>query len=123
MFRNLFNQIPQHPQTATLPKIENITPNELKKRLDAGEPLLLVDVRTPAEYQYDGHIAGSRLLPLSVLGQRLDELPADQPIVFICRSGNRSMVACEQLAHIGFENTINLSGGMIGWRMAGFPVQ
>ncbi len=123
MFRNLFNQIPQHSQIATLPKIENITPNELKKRLDAGEPLLLVDVRTPAEYQYDGHIAGSRLLPLSVLGQRLDELPADQPIVFICRSGNRSMVACEQLAHIGFENTINLSGGMIGWRMAGFPVQ
>lgn len=120
MFRNLFNQ---NKQTTTLPKIESITPNELKERLDAGDPLLLVDVRTPGEYQHDGHIANSQLLPLSALGQRLDELPTDQTIVFICRSGNRSMVACQQLAQIGFENTINLSSGMIGWQMAGFPIQ
>jgi rhodanese-related sulfurtransferase len=54
---------------------------------------------------------------------RSNELPQDRPIVFVCRSGNRSQVACEQLAQLGFTNTINLVDGMIGWHRAGLPSQ
>jgi len=118
MFKSLFNR---GPETAT--KFQNINAPQLKERLDAGEPLFLLDVRSSMEYQHDGHIAGSRLLPLNALRQRLDEIPSDQTIICVCRSGSRSMFAAEQLASAGFENVYNLSGGMFGWQMAGYPVQ
>lgn len=102
---------------------ENISTADLKNRLEAGDELFLLDVRSAMEYQREGHIAGSRLLPLNVLRQRLGELPKEQPIVCICRSGNRSMIACEELAAAGFEQVYNLKGGMLMWRMAGYPVQ
>lgn len=103
--------------------IQQIRPNELYQRLQANEDLLIVDVRTSAEYAADGHIAGSRLLPLSHLYQRSSELPQDQSIVCVCRSGNRSQAACEQLASLGFKNVTNLAGGMLQWRMAKLPTQ
>jgi rhodanese-related sulfurtransferase len=104
-------------------QVETITPVELAERINGPDAPLVVDVRTPGEYANDGHIAGSRLLPLSMLLARSNELPQDRPIVFVCRSGNRSQVACEQLAQLGFTNTINLGDGMIGWRRAGLPSQ
>ncbi len=107
----------------TRTRVETITPAELAERLDGPNPPLVVDVRSSVEYAQDGHIAGSRLLPLPTLLQRSNELPQDRPIVFVCRSGNRSQVACEQLANLGFTNTINLGGGMIDWRRAGLPTQ
>lgn len=100
-----------------------ITAPDLKRRLDAGDRLFLLDVRSSDEYAHDGRIAGSHLLPLPMLAMRLDELPKDTPIVCVCRSGNRSGVAAEQLARRGFSNVINLAGGMVGWARAGLPMQ
>lgn len=102
-------------------RIETITPAELHQTLNQENAPLVVDVRSPEEYRLDGHIAGSRLLPLPVLLQRSGELPKDRPIVFVCRSGNRSHIACEQLVNQGFSNVINMTGGMLGWRSAGLP--
>jgi len=99
-----------------------MTVQELKTQLDARTPMVLVDVRQPEEFPYDGHVAGARLLPLPVLATRLNELPKDQPIVCICRSGNRSQVACEMLQRYGFTNVTNVVGGMIAWQRAGYPV-
>ena len=107
----------------TRTQIKTITPTELAQRLNEDNPTLVVDVRMPEEYSQNGHIAGSRLLPLPVLLQRSEELPKDREIVFVCRSGSRSGVACEQLANTGFENTVNLVGGMIAWKRAGLPSQ
>lgn len=107
------------PQTRTA--IKQMSVSELYGQLQAGQTPLLVDVRSPEEYEWDGHIEGSRLLPLQMLMQRIDELPKDQPIVVVCRSGNRSQVACEQLAASGFENLANLAGGMMDWKRHGFP--
>jgi rhodanese-related sulfurtransferase len=104
-------------------KVQTTTPQELYQRLQKQESVVLVDVRSPDEYRQDGHIRGSRLLPLPVLLQRSNELPKDTPIICICRSGNRSHVACEQLAGRGFTNVTNLVGGMIGWSRSGLPVE
>lgn len=100
--------------------IPNIDARELRRMLHAEENFLLIDVRSAAEYEHDGHVVGSRLLPLHALPQRLEELPRDKKLVFICRSGNRSLVACEQLARLGFADVVNVSGGMVAWKRAGF---
>jgi rhodanese-related sulfurtransferase len=112
------------PQTAApAGGFTTISVDELKARLDAGEELLVLDVRTPEEYAQDGHIAGSTLLPLQELPQRMDELPKGQPIACFCRSGNRSRTACDQLAQAGFTNLVNVEGGIGAWRAAGYPFE
>lgn len=103
--------------------VPQVDANELSELISKDNDLLLVDVRSPQEYQYDGHIEGARLLPLQVLMQRAEELPRDQPIVFVCRSGSRSMVACEQLNRLGYTNVSNFRGGMIAWKGAGLPTR
>ncbi|MCS6883417.1 MAG: rhodanese-like domain-containing protein [Oscillochloridaceae bacterium] len=117
MLRRLFGG----PAAATT--IATITAPELKRRLDAGERLFLLDVRSANEYAYDGHIVGAHLLPLPMLSMRLNELPRDAPIICICRSGNRSGVAAEQLARQGFSDVTNLTGGMVAWARAGLPMK
>lgn len=101
--------------------VKTITPAELYEQLKGDNGPVVVDVRSPEEYELNGHIAGSRLLPLPALRQRSSELPQDRPLVFVCRSGARSQAACEQLASQGFRNVINLTGGMIAWQRAGLP--
>lgn len=118
MLQSLFGR-----RTATASNVKQLRANELWEQLQNGNAPLLVDVRTPQEFASDGHIAGSRLLPLQVLDQRYEELPKDQPIVCVCRSGNRSQVACEQLAALGYEDLTNLAGGMIGWKSSGLPYE
>jgi rhodanese-related sulfurtransferase len=95
---------------------------DLKGKLDNSEALFLLDVRTPQEYSQDGHVAGSILIPLDELGARTGELPTDELIACICRSGNRSLQACGFLADQGFE-TINVVGGMNAWKQAGYPIE
>jgi rhodanese-related sulfurtransferase len=102
-------------------KVKEIRVKELFHKIQTGNAPLLVDVRSPEEYKLDGHIENSRLLPLQMLFQRMNELPKDKPIVCICRSGNRSQVACEQLASQGFNDVTNLAGGMIDWHRNGLP--
>ena len=126
MFQTLLNlqrpSIPADAKEITQPKIEQITATELHRRLQAEDPMILLDVRFPDEFAA-GHIAGAHLLPLPALAQGSSQLPQDQPVVCICRSGNRSQVACEQLARLGFENLVNLHGGMIAWTQANLPAQ
>ncbi len=95
---------------------------DLKSQLDNSDDLFLLDVRTPQEYSQDGHVAGSILIPLDELGARTAELPTDQPIACICRSGNRSSQACGFLADQGYE-TMNVVGGMNAWKAAGYPTE
>ena len=108
------------PQMA--PAVTNISVSDLKQRLDQKQQFVLLDVRTPEEYTGDGHVAGSRLLPLQDLTSRAGELPKDQPIACICRSGNRSTTACEQLRRLGFTQLLNVEGGMHAWARAGYPI-
>ncbi|EFO80246.1 rhodanese domain-containing protein [Oscillochloris trichoides DG-6] len=109
------------PPAAQSGTLTEISVADLKVKLDANEALFLVDVRTPAEFTQDGHVAQATLIPLDQLASRLGELPSNTPIYCICRSGNRSTSACNDLRARGY-TAINVSGGMIAWKAAGFPV-
>jgi len=91
-----------------------ITPVELKKKLDAGETPLILDVREPNEYQIN-KIAGSTLIPLGELPRRYQELPRDREIVTQCKMGGRSAKAMDFLKSVGFTNVKNLRGGILEW--------
>jgi rhodanese-related sulfurtransferase len=86
-----------------------------------GTPVQVIDVRDPDEWDA-GHMAEAMLLPLSDLEQRRHELDPAAPVVLVCRSGRRSLVAAEYLQTVGFGNARSLSGGMIAWAAAGLPI-
>ena len=95
----------------------NITAEEVKKRMDAGEPLHLIDVREPHE-NAEFNIGGI-LIPLGkIQSMQIDEIEdlKNQEVIFYCRSGGRSMMAATFLEQLGFSNTKNLTGGMLGWQ-------
>jgi rhodanese-related sulfurtransferase len=96
--------------------MENITVDDVKKRMDAGEKLHLVDVREPYE-NADFNIGGI-LLPLGeIRSMQIDEIEdlKDKEVILYCRSGNRSAQAGMFLETMGFENTKNLVGGLVAW--------
>ena len=95
----------------------NITPEEVKQRLDAGESLHLLDVREPEENE-EFNIGGV-LFPLGKIQnmqtEDIDNLK-DEEVICYCRSGNRSGQAALILKQLGFTNVKNLTGGMLAWR-------
>jgi rhodanese-related sulfurtransferase len=84
--------------------------------------VLLLDVRTPAEYAA-GHIPGSRNLPLAHLEERLAELPAIQPVIVYCQGAHRSPIAASILQAHGWRDVCDLNDGFLGWQAAGAPVE
>jgi rhodanese-related sulfurtransferase len=84
------------------------------------EGAFVLDVRQPEEW-VDHHIPGSTLIPLGELGTRLAEVPEDQEILVVCRSGNRSAEGRDILLRAGFEQVTSMAGGLTQWRSAGYP--
>jgi rhodanese-related sulfurtransferase len=85
---------------------------------------IVLDVREDSEYK-SGHVLNAKHIPLGKLGQRLGELEKyrDQPVVVICRSGNRSCTASAQLGKQGFSQVYNLNGGVMAWQKANLPLE
>ena len=93
-----------------------ITPETLKARLDANEPLHLVDVRQPEEHT--AFNIGGKLVPLgNILSMQVEDIEdlKDSEVICYCRSGQRSMQACLMLESMGFKDVKNLAGGMLAW--------
>jgi sulfur-carrier protein adenylyltransferase/sulfurtransferase len=93
--------------------IAEITPRDLKVRLDRGDDLFILDVREPHEFQIcniNGH-----LIPLGELTRRVHELDSSREIVALCRSGKRSADAVRFLKQTGFRKIWNLKGGILAW--------
>ncbi|MFX1315871.1 MAG: FAD-dependent oxidoreductase [Promethearchaeota archaeon] len=109
------------------PPISDISINELYERLDTDDaPALLIDVRTPQEfYGPTGHIKNTKLIPLGELLKNTDVIKdyKNEEIIVICHSGSRSMMAAQILAQAGFKDIRNLSGGMLMWHRAGYPIK
>jgi sulfur-carrier protein adenylyltransferase/sulfurtransferase len=102
-----------HSAGATVSATE-ITPVELKAKLDAGQTPFILDVREPNEYQIN-KIAGSTLIPLGELPRRYQELPKDRQIITQCKMGGRSAKAQDFLKTVGFTDVLNLKGGILAW--------
>ncbi|CAM2823435.1 rhodanese-like domain-containing protein [Paenibacillus sediminis] len=94
--------------------VAQIEPTELRRRLNAGEKIEMIDVREDEEVA-TGMIPGAKHIPLGQIPARLDEIDKSGEVIFICRSGRRSEHACEYLQQLGFDDVVNLTGGMIEW--------
>ncbi len=97
--------------------MQNISVEQLKARMDAGEKLNLFDCREPHE-NAEFNVGGT-LIPLGkIQSMQIDELEdlKEEEVIVYCRSGNRSGQACLFLDAMGYKNTVNVTGGMLGWQ-------
>lgn len=105
------------PETQEEKKLKNgipqMTVKELKQRLDAGDNLLVLDVREPYEYQIAN--IGGKLIPQNDVPQRLAEIDRNREVVVHCRTGGRSQRVAEFLQQSGYSNVANLAGGIHAW--------
>lgn len=90
-----------------------ITPSEVQARLQSGDTLYMLDVREPNEWAA-GHVAGALHIPVGQLSERRHELDPKRELIVMCRSGNRSGLACELLEEMGYQVT-NMTGGLNDW--------
>jgi len=100
-------------ETALRNGIPQMSVKELKQRMDAGDDLLILDVREPFEYQIAN--IGGKLIPQAEVPRRLAEIDRNREIVVQCKSGGRSQRIAEFLKKSGYENVSNLAGGILAW--------
>jgi rhodanese-related sulfurtransferase len=110
--------------------ITEISPAELKAKLDAKEDFLLVDVRESAEFEH-GHIGGAHLVPRGIIEAAADTSypkhypqlsgARNQQVIVYCATSGRSAMAAAVLQMMGFKNVLNLAGGFTRWETEGLP--
>lgn len=111
----IFIRQPNNSAASTLPL--EISVAEASAKRDAGA--FILDVREPDEWN-ESHIPGATLIPLGELASRVDEIPNDQEIVVVCRSGNRSAQGRDILLSAGLQQVTSMAGGMNEWKASGF---
>jgi rhodanese-related sulfurtransferase len=94
--------------------MDTILPHEIRKRLDQGEVLNIIDVRE-AEEVAASMIPGAKHIPLGDLPIRHSEIPVQDEIILVCRSGGRSSMAYDFLTTQGYKGLKNMTGGMLEW--------
>lgn len=95
--------------------ITEIEPQTLQTSIEAKEPVLVLDVREAWELEI-ARLPFATHLPMNQIPDRLEELPRDQPIIVMCRSGVRSLQVAQYLEQRGFDRVANLAGGILAWR-------
>lgn len=106
-----------------LQSVPEVSAAQLQSRLDAGEQIIVIDVREPDEFAR-GKIPGAYTIPRGVLEMQVDgRLPLDTTVVLYCGAGARSALACKSLADMGYGKVENLQGGWHAWVNSGLPVE
>ena len=100
--------------------MNNITAFQLKQRLDAGESVKVIDIREPWELKI-AQLDFAQHIPMGQILGRLNEIPHDTPVVIMCHIGGRSTQVTNYLNGIGYDNVLNLDGGIMGWALAVDP--
>ncbi len=105
--------------------IQTIRPADLHAKVNSGEAVELIDVRTPAEFQsLRATIARNTplesLKPKQIMGERNGN--ASAPLYVICKSGSRAEMACRKFIELGFTNVVNVAGGTLAWDASGLPI-
>lgn len=101
--------------------VEDVHPKALHAMFDDEARPVVIDVREPWEYA-QGHVPGSRLIPLGQLSRHVNELDPQQPVAVICQTGSRSQSAAALLAQKGFQKIYNVQGGMNAWQRSGLAI-
>jgi rhodanese-related sulfurtransferase len=103
----------------------SLSPTQVKHLIDNAANIVIIDVRTPQEYDGElGHIEGAILRPVQEIDQWTPEFEKNknQEIIMVCRTGNRSGYATKYFHDKGFKNVYNMTGGMKAWNKDGLPV-
>jgi rhodanese-related sulfurtransferase len=105
-------------------RIEEITPDEVKAKMDDEEDFVLLDVREQDEWK-KSHISGAEYLGKGVLERDIErEYPnTDSEVVLYCGGGYRSALAADNLQKMGYNNVKSLKGGFRSWTQAGYPIE
>lgn len=106
------------PKDQVSPIAREISVAQAVEKRSAGA--FILDVRQPDEWN-QVHIPGATLIPLDQLETRLNEVPKDQEIVVVCRSGNRSQAGRDILLNAGYQRVTSMAGGMLDWVQQGYP--
>ena len=105
---------PQTPEEKIVKNgIPQLSVKDLKKRIDAGEEVYIIDVREPFEYKIAQ--IGGKLIPQNDVPQRLAEIDRDREVIVQCKSGGRSQRIAEFLKQAGYPRVVNLAGGILAW--------
>lgn len=105
-------------------RIEEITPDEVKKKMDADEDFVLLDVREQDEWE-DSHITSAEYLGRGVIERDIEQEYPDtnEELVLYCGGGYRSALAADNLQKMGYNNVKSLAGGYRSWIEAGYPIE
>ncbi|MBI4097906.1 MAG: rhodanese-like domain-containing protein [Candidatus Levybacteria bacterium] len=101
----------------------NVAAQDLKNKIDSGEKVVIVDVRTPAEL-VRGRITGAINIPLDFFEDSIEKKVPDKNanVYLYCLSGSRSILAAKIMEQKGYKNVFNLLSGLLGWRAKGFSL-
>lgn len=108
--------------TAASAAVRNLTASDYQQLLKKSPNLFLLDVRTPGE-NAEMRIKGSHLIPIDQVQARINEIPRDRPVVVYCATAVRSGQVARYLDSRGYPEVYNLTGGIMGWQVRGFPVE
>ena len=108
--------------TVAAAALQNITATDMQKSMKQTPGLYLLDVRTPGEYAQK-HIKGAHLIPIDQVQKRINEIPKDRSIIVYCETGVRSTQVGRYLDRLGYNSVSNLSQGIMGWQLRGYPIE
>ena len=108
--------------TVAMAAMQNISATDMQRIIKQTPQVYLLDVRTLGEYTQK-RIKGAHLIPIDQVQKRIDEIPKNRLIIVYCETGMRSAQVGRYLDSLGYQDVANLSQGIMGWQVRGYPIE